>query len=93
MTSFNQRHTHWTETHRVIRGRVKVVTCCCTRPAAKARECADSRGLKSRCACFCHSDRVTCEDCEGRGWNSYIMQVSGDSVRVTCLACNGKRYV
>ena len=59
MVTYRKRHAHWTETHRVVQGRdgaeVKVVTCCCERPAARARECADARGIKSLCRCDCHA--------------------------------------
>lgn len=63
MTTFRKRYGDlYTESKRVVRVDdepvVKQVTCCCTMPAAKARECAEARGLKTRCRCFCHSNRI-----------------------------------
>ena len=62
MTTYRKRFEHWTETKRVIDTPngpvVKQVTCVCTVPASKAMECATARGCKTRCRCFCHSNRV-----------------------------------
>lgn len=57
--TYRTRHEYWTEVHRVIGDEVKVTTCCCAAPGAKAKECSRVAGHKSRCGCFCHSDRIS----------------------------------
>lgn len=63
MTTWRERFDGmYTETKRVVikdgEPVVKQVVCCCTKPAAKAMECADARGLRTRCRCYCHSTKV-----------------------------------
>jgi len=50
--------TYWTEVKKVVNGQVKSCTCCCTKAGSTAKECAESRNLKTRCGCACHSKKV-----------------------------------
>lgn len=57
MTTYRTYKTHWTETKRVIDGKVKQVCCCCKAPAATRKECQIATGNKTPCRCFCHSNK------------------------------------
>ncbi|MFH5806041.1 hypothetical protein [Alienimonas sp. DA493] len=55
---------HWTTVVRLLRGELGEVVvdrtrCCCSSPGATRRQCADSRGNKSPCACACHRKKAT----------------------------------
>lgn len=50
---------YWTEVKRVVDGQVKQTCCCCKAPGATAKECMIAAGHKSRCACFCHSKKLS----------------------------------
>lgn len=54
MTTWRNVKTYWTETKRIVNGEVKQTCCCCKKPGAKARECADAAGNKTCCRCWCH---------------------------------------
>lgn len=54
---------YWTESKRVVTDGngepvVKQVTCCCSVAAGTRRECADARGNKTPCRCWCHSKEL-----------------------------------
>ena len=57
MTSRKYRE-FWVEVKRIVHGEVKVTMCCCAAPGASARGCAVVAGHRSRCRCFCHSDKL-----------------------------------
>lgn len=56
MTTWRKVRTYWTETKRVINGRVKQTTCCCAAPGSTRSGCRIVQGNKTPCRCFCHSN-------------------------------------
>lgn len=62
MTTYRKIHDHWTETKRVLvrdgEPVVKQTTCTCDVPAGDAMGCAKVRRCKTRCRCFCHSNKT-----------------------------------
>lgn len=47
----------WTETKRVVNGKVVSVTCCCKDPGGTSRTCMLWSGNKTPCRCHCHRVR------------------------------------
>lgn len=58
MSTYRRIGPYWIESKQIVdvdgNAAVKQVTCCCEKPAARARECADARGDRSTCRCDCH---------------------------------------
>lgn len=55
-----KRHECWTEVKRVVRGEVKVTTCCCAAPGETRKGCSIVAGNKTPCRCYCHDTECHC---------------------------------